>query len=103
MCPRDVSIKKKFKRRLSMTDLEKYASNGKTSPRIKVTKDSVRKLVGLKRLPRRFRMFVAGVWVYDLLKANGLHEHIHLWNQRYWVVCKSLTPKLAGITWRIDK
>ena len=70
---------------------------------IKVTKDSVRKLVQLKRLPARFRMFVASVWLYDILKANGLHEKIQLWNQRYWVVCKSLSPTLMGITWRIDK
>jgi hypothetical protein len=70
---------------------------------IKITKDSLRTLTGLKRLPKRFRMFVAGSWLYDVLKANGLHEKIHLWNQTYWVTCRSLNAKLSLISWRVDK
>jgi hypothetical protein len=70
---------------------------------IKVTKDSVRALVNLKRLPRRFRMLVIGSWLYDVLKANGLHEKIRLWHQTYWVVCRSLDARHLTLTWRIDK
>jgi hypothetical protein len=70
---------------------------------IKVSKDSVRNLIGLKRLPRRFRMLVIGAWLYDVLKANGLHEKFRLWNQRYWVVYRSLGSRLALLTWRVDK
>jgi hypothetical protein len=70
---------------------------------IQVTKESIRILINKKRLPRRFKMFVAGCWLYDLLKANGLHEEIRLWNQTYWVVCNSLNAKLATLTWSVDK
>jgi len=82
---------------MSITGLERI------SGMIKVTKDSIRTLVGLKRLPRRFRMFVAGSWLYDVLKANGLHEQIHLWNQTYWVVLRSLDTKHLILNWRVDK
>lgn len=70
---------------------------------MKVTKSSVRKLVGLKRLPKKFRMLVAGCWLYDVLKANDLHEKIHLWEMRYWVTCHSLNNKSLIINWRTDK
>jgi hypothetical protein len=70
---------------------------------IKVSKDSVRVLVHLKRLPKRFRMFVAGSWLYDVLKANGLHEQVHLWNQTYWIVCRSLNARHLALTWKVDK
>jgi hypothetical protein len=68
---------------------------------MKVTKDSIRTLVGLKRLPRRFRMYVAGCWLYDVLKANNIP--IHLWSQTYWVVLRSLDTKRMAITWRAGK
>jgi len=70
---------------------------------VTVTKDSVRELVGKRRLPRKFRMFVIGAWLYDVLKANGLHEKIRLWNQTYWVVCRSLDARHLAINWRVDK
>ena len=70
---------------------------------IKISKDSVRPLVGLERLPRRFRMLVDGGWLYHLLEANKLHEKFRLWNQRYWVVCRSLDSKRLAINWRVDK
>ena len=65
---------------------------------IRVSKDSIRTLVGLKRLPRRIRMYVAGCWLYDVLKANEIT--IHLWSQTYWVVLRSLDTKRMAITWR---
>ena len=71
--------------------------------RITVSKRSVRRLVHLKRLPRYFRMLVAGCWLYDVLKANRLHERIHLWEMRYWVRCSSLDSRLMTISWKADK
>jgi hypothetical protein len=68
---------------------------------IKVSKDSIRTLVGLKRLPKRFRMYVAGSWLYDVLKANAITNH--LWNEAYWVVLRSLDSKLMTITWKACK
>jgi hypothetical protein len=70
---------------------------------MRVSKDSIRNLVGLKRLPKRFRMFVAGSWLYDVLKANGLHERKHLWSQTYWVVCRSLDTNRMTLNWRAGK
>jgi hypothetical protein len=70
---------------------------------VKVSKDSVRTVVHQKRLPRRFKMFVIGAWLYDVLKANGLHEKFRLWNQTYWVVCRSLDARHLVISWRVDK
>lgn len=64
-----------------------------------VRKSSVRRLVRLKRLPTRFRMFVAGSWLYDVLKANRLHNKVHLWDQTYWVRCLSLDAKHLVINW----
>jgi hypothetical protein len=69
----------------------------------RVTKDSVRGIVGLKRLPKRFRMYVAGLWLYDVLKANGLHKKYKLWSETYWVVCKSLDTDRLTIQWRACK
>ena len=69
---------------------------------ITITKESVRKLTRSKRLPKKFRMFVPGCWLLDVLKENSL-ENIRLWNQTYWVSCRSMTPKQLAITWRIEK
>ena len=68
---------------------------------IKVTKASIRTLVGLKRLPRRFRMYVAGCWLYDVLKANKINKH--LWSQTYWVVLRSLDAQRMALTWKACK
>ena len=62
-------------------------------------KQTVRDLTKRKHLPSHFRMFVAGCWLYDVLKANGLHEKIHLWEMSYWVRCRSLDSKRLIITW----
>ena len=70
---------------------------------IKVTKDSMRKLTGLKRLPKRCRMFVSGLWLYDVLKANGRHQKYHLWCETYWVICRSLDTKHLSIRWRAEQ
>jgi hypothetical protein len=67
---------------------------------ITVRKGSVRRLIRLKRLPHRFRMYVSGSWLYDVLKANRLHEKVHLWNRLYWVRCLSLNVKKMSIRWR---
>jgi len=64
-----------------------------------VLKQSVRELTKRKRLPRCFRMFVAGCWLYDILKANGLHEQIHLKRMSYWVGCRSLDSRHLVINW----
>ena len=68
---------------------------------IKVSKVSVRKLIHLKRLPKKFRMFVPGCWLYDILKANKLD--VPLWQQTYWVACRSLDAKTLGINWRAEQ
>jgi len=68
---------------------------------ITVTKASVKKLIHLKRLPRRFRMFVPGCWLMDILRANKLD--IPLWQQTYWVACRSLDAKTLGINWRAEQ
>jgi hypothetical protein len=65
-----------------------------------VTKQSIRNLIGSKRLPRRFRMFVAGSWLYDVLKANRLHNEIHLGQMSYWVYCLSLNSKSIRLNWK---
>lgn len=70
---------------------------------IKVTKSSVRALVGLKRLPKKFGMLVIGAWLYDILKANNLWEKYRLWNPRYWVRVRSLDSKHFIINWRVCK
>jgi hypothetical protein len=70
---------------------------------IKVTKESVRALVGLKRLPSTFRMYVIGAWLYDVLKANGLHEKYRLWNPCYWVRFRSLDTRHLALTWKVGK
>jgi hypothetical protein len=67
--------------------------------RIVVTKRSVRRLVHLKRLPSRFRMFVAGCWLYEVLRANRLHKKIHLWDLTYWVRCSSLDTRQVTLVW----
>ena len=70
---------------------------------MKVTKDSIRKSTGLKRLPKRFKLFTTCGWLYDVLKANGFHLKRHLWGQTYWVVYRSLDTEQATINWRIHK
>lgn len=65
-----------------------------------VTKASIRKLVRRNRLPRYFRMFVAGCWLYNVLEANGLEKKHHLWQMSYWVSVSSLDARLSTITWR---
>jgi len=64
-----------------------------------VRKSSVRKLIGMKRLPKYFRVFVAGCWLYDILKANRLHKRITLWDRNYWVRCRSLDTKRLTLRW----
>ena len=67
----------------------------------RITKESVRALVGLKRLPKRLRMYVAGCWLYDVLKANNIS--VSLWAQSYWVVIRSLDANRMTINWRACK
>ncbi len=71
--------------------------------KVKVTKDSVRALTRKKRLPSKFEMFIAGSWLYDVLQANELHEKFKLWNQTYWVTCRSLDARHLVISWRTEK
>jgi len=67
--------------------------------KVTVRKSSVRRLTRLKRLPRRFRMFVAGCWLYDVLKANRLHNKVLLGDLNYWLVCNSLDARHLTIKW----
>ena len=68
---------------------------------IKVSKSSVRKLIRLKRLPKRFRMFVPGCWLMDIFKANKID--IPLWQQTYWVICRSLDNQTLSLRWRAEQ
>ena len=70
--------------------------------KVKVLKQTVRDLTKRKHLPRHFRMFVAGCWLYDILKANGLHEQVHLRQMSYWVRCHSLDSRHLTVTWEED-
>jgi len=67
---------------------------------VKVTKQSVRNLTGSKRLPKKFRMYVGGTFLYDVLEANGLSEKKRLWSQVYWISCRSLNRTHLKINWK---
>lgn len=58
-----------------------------------VSKKSLRRFLGMKRLPDRFRMLVPGSWLYDVLKANRMHKLIQLGFLTYWVIGTSAGRK----------
>ena len=70
---------------------------------ITVSKQSVRTLTQRERLPKKFQMYVGGSFLFDVLEANGLSEKIHLWNQVYWITCKSVNNNQLKIHWRNEK
>jgi hypothetical protein len=65
--------------------------------KVTVLKQTVRDSTKRKHLPSSFRMFLAGCWLYDILKANN--HCVHLSKQTYWVRCKSLDSKRLIISW----
>ena len=65
---------------------------------VTVSKASVRKLVQRKRLPVNFTMYIAGGWLYDVLKDNNIDHR--LWQMTYWVRCKSKDQKRLTISFK---
>lgn len=66
-----------------------------------VTKDSVRKFLHRKRLPKRFFMLVPGCWILDVLRENSLE--VPLWSQTYWITGRSKNQKQLTLTWKVEK
>ena len=67
-----------------------------------VSKQSIRELTKMRRLPPRLKMFLAGAWLQDVLVANGLDKKFRLWNMSYWVVAHSLDSKRMRISWFVS-
>jgi hypothetical protein len=65
-----------------------------------VSKQSIRELVKLHRLPSSIRMYLAGAWLHDILVANSLDSKFRLWNMAYWVVARRLNRTQMILTWR---
>ena len=65
-----------------------------------VSKQSIRGLTHMSRLPSQLRMMLAGGWLYDILTANSLEKKFRLMHMAYWVVAHSLNTKQMVITWR---
>ena len=68
--------------------------------RVIVSKQSIRELVKLNRLPSSIRMYLAGAWLHDILAANSLDSKFRLWSMSYWAVARSVNQKQMVLTWR---
>jgi hypothetical protein len=65
-----------------------------------ISKQSIRELTKMSRLPPSIKMFLAGAWLHDILIANSLDQKYKLWSMAYWVTTKSLDNTRLVITWR---
>lgn len=65
-----------------------------------VSKQSIRELTKMSRLPSSLKMFLAGAWLHDILAANKLDGKFRLWHMSYWVTAHSLNQKQMRLTWR---
>jgi len=70
---------------------------------IKVSKATLRTLLGRKRLPKHITLFIVSSLLYDILEANNLHETHRLWNMTYWVSLHSQDRSTMSINWQAHK
>ena len=58
--------------------------------RIRVSKESIRKSIGRKRIPRSWSLFISGGALYDILSMNGKIDKYHLMSKDYNIRVKEL-------------